>query len=668
MISARAWRGTASCGHSWPPNQVGLFSKPNCRTFSYLKRDSNRARATARYFTPTSAARWFSSSTPGPGNKRSLDLDTIVSVLEVSATKRDAKGYLQKYTSKENTSLTKVPQFRHEEPQDGPNEPVSSDSHLPNIAIVKLCDPQLLDGDALLGVAKTLFQLRVLGLLSVVVIDCGIENSRELFRDQAFRLCSAIDSFSKHGSKSIENIAIGQQPISSGNQSTLSPEMRIDDQGRLGLTLNHGLIPVIPSLACPDEISAQHPADSNQLIITLTKYLSGLQLPVSGSTETHSPSKELLRSRQLASVERIIILDPLGGTPVAGRPGDSHRFINLEQEYDDLMGQLVGPKGSPEANNGYVNASATGHASNLRLVKEALSILPSSSSAILTTPIAAGRGNSRHPNASVRSGVAEAPKEFGFDGMVKTRKRRNPILHNLLTDKPVFSSSLPVQRVSHSAENDVENSRFSLAATLVKRGMPVTIFPNPRASPWESPRPGEPRLRLTDTSIDLPRLIYLIEDSFGRALDAPHYLDRVKDNLAGIIIAGEYEGGAILTWETPEGLDDKEAYSQGRLVPYLDKFAVLRSRQGSGGVADVVFSAMVNDCFPKGVCWRSRKNNPVNKWYFERSTGTSKLSDSNWTMFWTTLGLDGGSVTLRDYESVCRRVEPSWADNKHILD
>ncbi|KAK7226701.1 hypothetical protein V2G26_014704 [Clonostachys chloroleuca] len=109
MISARTWRGTASCGHNWPPNQVGLFSKPNCRLFSYVKQDSNHTRAAVRYFTPTSAARWFSSPTPGLGNKRSLDLDTIVSVLEVSATKRDAKSYLQKYTSKENTALTKAP-------------------------------------------------------------------------------------------------------------------------------------------------------------------------------------------------------------------------------------------------------------------------------------------------------------------------------------------------------------------------------------------------------------------------------------------------------------------------------------------------------------------------------------------------------------------------------
>jgi amino-acid N-acetyltransferase len=104
------------------------------------------------------------------------------------------------------------------------------------------------------------------------------------------------------------------------------------------------------------------------------------------------------------------------------------------------------------------------------------------------------------------------------------------------------------------------------------------------------------------------------------------------------------------------------------MIPYLDKFAVLRKSQGAGGVADIVFNAMVRNCFPDGVCWRSRKDNPVNKWYFERSRGTMKIRDMNWTMFWTTPDLSTDQQKYKDYESVCRGVEPSWADKKHILD
>lgn len=197
--------------------------------------------------------------------------------------------------------------------------------------------------------------------------------------------------------------------------------------------------------------------------------------------------------------------------------------------------------------------------------------------------------------------------------------------------------------------------------------MPLTILPNPSVQMWAAS--GQTRLQLNDPSIDLPRLVHLIEDSFDRKLDVQNYLERVNDRIAGLIIAGEYEGGAILTWEAPPGVvDDGSEASAARMVPYLDKFAVLKRSQGAGGVADVVFNAMVRTCFPNGVCWRSRKDNPVNKWYFERSSGTWKLSDSNWTMFWTTPGLVEDSQRFRDYEAVCRNIQPSWADNKSVVD
>ncbi|KAI5283584.1 Amino-acid acetyltransferase, mitochondrial, partial [Ascosphaera acerosa] len=161
---------------------------------------------------------------------------------------------------------------------------------------------------------------------------------------------------------------------------------------------------------------------------------------------------------------------------------------------------------------------------------------------------------------------------------------------------------------------------------------------------------------------------YLIEDSFGRKLDLAHYLARIGDRLAGVIIAGEYEGGAVLTWELPPGVpDDGSAASVARMVPYLDKFAVLRRCQGAGGVADVVFNAMVRGCFPHGVCWRSRMDNPVNKWYFERSRGTWKLPGTNWAMFWTTPQVPLDERRFQDYEAVCRKIEPSWADGKPDL-
>ncbi|KAI5292153.1 Amino-acid acetyltransferase, mitochondrial [Ascosphaera atra] len=217
--------------------------------------------------------------------------------------------------------------------------------------------------------------------------------------------------------------------------------------------------------------------------------------------------------------------------------------------------------------------------------------------------------------------------------------------------------------IGRSKDNSLQT--VSKHSTFVKKGMPLTVFPDPRVVTWAPTQRGDGRMRLDDHRIDLGRLRYLIEDSFGLKLDMQHYLDRIGDRLAGVIIAGEYEGGAILTWELPpEVPDDGRPENLARMVPYLDKFAVLRKSQGTGGVADVVFNAMVRGCFPNGVCWRSRKNNPVNKWYFERSRGSWKLPDSNWTMFWTTPEVPKNQQRFRDYEAVCRNIKPSWAYGK----
>jgi len=189
----------------------------------------------------------------------------------------------------------------------------------------------------------------------------------------------------------------------------------------------------------------------------------------------------------------------------------------------------------------------------------------------------------------------------------------------------------------------------------------------------EPPGPDGTTLRLeSDPRIDFPRLLHLIEDSFGRKLDVHHYLKRIENRIAGIIIAGEYEGGAIFTWENPAPLEFES--SPRPPVPYLDKFAVLRQSQGSGGVADIVFNAMVRSSFPEGVIWRSRVDNPVNKWYFERAVGTWKLPQgSQWCMFWTgeeMSDFEGETVEKKkerqrrwnDYVAVCSGIMASWAD------
>jgi amino-acid N-acetyltransferase len=347
-----------------------------------------------------------------------------------------------------------------------------------------------------------------------------------------------------------------------------------------------------------------------------------------------------VQPKALASVDRVIILDPAGALPLKKRPGSCHRLVNLRQESKSISHWLL------DSARAQPLGAFLHHADNMNLARDALDSLPSMPSVLITSPSEAAY----HPTArdSVHgSKIASA---------VKTRVRQNPLIHNLLTDRPIYSSSLPVQRLYAGAAAASRSKEEPIRATLVKRGLPLTMYPDPMAKPWTRPKMGSARPRLTDPQVDLERLTYLINDSFGRTLDVGHYLARVDKNLAGIVIAGNYEGCAILTWE--EAVDPVSGKST--MVPYLDKFAVLRSSQGTSGVADFVFNALVQDCFPEGLCWRSRKTNPVNKWYFERSTGFLDLQGTEWTMFWTSPNIRCGSPTLKEFEHACRNIEPSW--------
>ncbi|KAI0132703.1 hypothetical protein BJ170DRAFT_615030 [Xylariales sp. AK1849] len=630
----------------------------------------------------------FASISESQEHKKRQDRDFLVSVLETSVTKRDARAYINKFVPllqrkgatsfKQQASQSRAIDAKglselSSKAQDSIDGAIEAVTHSPRteaelpvleplyVAVVKFRAPQEVDDTTLLGVGKTLSQLKKLGLISIVVVDCDIasENEAEQRRTatmQANRIAVAIDNYDEPGARVIDSpITVGDS-IGKDTSPFISEDLFVGDSKDLLSTLQEDLIPIIPSIGYNEDSCSFKSVDPNEAVLALTRQLSGLQFVGQPSEDAHIT--RLLRS---AEVYRLIILDPAGGIPARNRATGRYMFLNLEQEYEEVTKHLAGSNSSDLSTNlpnmfpENPKHASFYHLKNVELAKKALSLLPPTSSTVITTPQEAV--NDRPPD------------DDNLDlGLVGTRRKLNPLIHNLLTDRPVQSSSLPSGRFRPVISSTGASPRIGSLTTLAKRGMPLTIFPNPHLSPWRPPQPGEPRLKLTDPCINLARLVHLIDDSFGRKLDVEHYLKRVDDNLAGIIIAGEYEGGAILTWEKPYGEDGPEAVEPSRMIPYLDKFAVLRKSQGAGGVADIVFNAMVRDCFPEGVCWRSRKDNPVNKWYFERSRGTTKLSDMNWTMFWTTPDLTVDQEKYRDYESVCRAVEPSWADNKQILD
>ncbi|QGA15945.1 hypothetical protein EYB26_003609 [Talaromyces marneffei] len=654
--------------------------------------------------------------------EKMADKEFFLSLLTSATTKREAKAYLSRFPSVKKTKLPMTPKKEAAVELQPPKEiekpgvnlgsfygptrsvlqtPVFRQGSTPEIetainldealhvALVKLTDAQSLDDETIHGVALTLSQLTRLGMASCVVVDPGPVKDATTWRkaaaEQADRLSAAIDACDGGKARRLDSVLVrnkdGEVPKVISRQVLLRP-----------LRKNH--IVVVTPVAYSEQTCKASSVASNDVMIALTRELAGLERKHDPDEDPRVTAENFAALQKEISVDRLIVLDPVGGIPAFKGPQRAHVFVNMEQEFrgietelQEAMASLEGyvdpgtesdlsaaamksnpiskfvatevtrmptrPQHKPlPVNGGVMNSAIKEHVENLRLLQQTLTLLPPSSSGIITTPTDVA--NSARPQQDILS-VSQ----------VGTRSSKNLLIHNLLTDKPAYSSSLPSERLGRTTPSIVQS-------TFLKRGMPLTILPDPRITPWSPNSPDSRHLTLDDPRIDLSRLVHLIEDSFNRKLDVQDYLNRVNGRLAGLIIAGEYEGGAILTWETPPSIPESERNNPEnlpRLVPYLDKFAVLKRSQGAGGVADIVFNAMVRTCLPQGVCWRSRMDNPVNKWYFERSRGTWKLDGSNWAMFWTTPGVpEEDPLRFKDYEAVCRSIQPSWADKKAVDD
>ncbi|KAF8926568.1 Amino-acid acetyltransferase, mitochondrial, partial [Haplosporangium gracile] len=200
------------------------------------------------------------------------------------------------------------------------------------------------------------------------------------------------------------------------------------------------------------------------------------------------------------------------------------------------------------------------------------------------------------------------------------------LITNLITDKPLFSSTMRGQ-----------DPKVMLATTVLRSGLDIFTFRN------------------NLQGLDLKQLQVLLESSFGKSLDADGFYDRIKDRTKMVILAGkDYMGAAIVTREggdkRPETGTDRALAS----VAYLDKFSVAPKSQGIG-VADILWKKLTDE-FPDLV-WRSRSDNPVNKWYFDRADGNIKIPGTNWTVFW--YGPKGLGL-IRDYIHICRDIPASF--------
>lgn len=532
--------------------------------------------------------------------------DFILSILRANPSLRDTRSYLDNFG---------IPQpHRHKKPALSPSLfdfpfPVpplhsrTSDEELPTqksldsdtkssrvissilnpvycrTALVKLQGP--FSDRQLESISRGMVYLEKLGLVSVIVIEHdqlprGDDRERAAITEETNRVVAALEA---QGAKARPVpgafVRLGPKPGDTSVDGTPLLEAHVfpEDLAPIRSALRAGEIPVIPPFAL-DSFCRSTRVNANDIVAALARgMVEAAELDVKSQTQKPSdPQADYSEDINLTPL-RLMIINREGGVPSYARSGYPHLLINLTSEFNYIRDTFdpAWLRNRPSA------------LSNLALAHTCLSYMPPTSSAIMVSH--------RSPSS---------------------------LIANLITNKPAVSSSLPHALLQGNRKLTPETP------TLLRRGQPIQVIRDL-------------------ANIDKAKLNYLLQTSFQRTLDIDSFYKRLETSLDFVVVAGDYVGAAIVTNEPASG-------SASPPISYLDKFAVLPSHQGDGTV-DFLWVALHDESYglghpfsinPNGgkegkgegrdLVWRSRSNNPVNKWYFERSTGHIRMG--SWTLFW----------------------------------
>lgn len=430
------------------------------------------------------------------------------------------------------------------------------------------------------SVARGIVYLQRLGLISVVVVerdDIAIDvDGKPLCASEARRL--AAREMERTVSFLVQNGASARPMVSTFVRSRT--EQYVDSEGRpqnqqVVYVEDEGIGHIqgaIEDADIPVFLPIAMDEDCKTVNVDGNQVVGALCQAMTAGNKVRGESGGKM-SRLDITPQRILIINREGGIPSYARSGMPHLSINLVSEYDFIQDTFL-------EQWTYSHPTAL---SSLTLSRDCLKHLPSGASALI---------------ASHKSPAA--------------------LIANLITNKPAHSASLP-----HSLLAEGEGKITPHTPTLIRKGVPIRVV-------------------RSMAEIDEQKMTRLMEKSFGRIVH-PSYWQRLQSRLDFAIIAGDYAGAAICTREG--------SGTAGDAWTYLDKFAVLPSHQGDGTV-DFLWVALRDETFGLGLrdaananegslagvgsgrdlVWRSRADNPVNKWYYERSNGFVTIG--NWKMFW----------------------------------
>ncbi|KXS15295.1 DUF619-domain-containing protein [Gonapodya prolifera JEL478] len=548
------------------------------------------------------------------------DRDFYVKLLSSAPSPREARSFLKKFSSSLPPPKTRLATGSTSKQGISTHHPLlDAPDRIDNLALVLV--ETGLPRSELESFATTLVYLQKLGLTTIVVLNEAAHSTDRIgqtyhrstgkeYRDralhEAFRVANVLDRSGGRG-----------MPIYDGVFQLNEPHFTPDASLIQVASLESGTSPVTASLSTIHTALRLHQTPILTSLATTTSH----HVPLSSSISVSALAQALVADTRLADPARLIIVNSRGGVRTQAGPLS---LVSLEEDYEDIVEEFArrARAVTPADNSGNIPTFLPGpglededelldptQLRDLQLCKTVLSQLPPTSSAIIAA-------------------ASASPT----------------LLYNILTDRPLFSSSLPPPS-NNLVISDLELTP-SEAPTVVRTGVKVTTHTS------------------LDT-LDLPRLKELLEASFGKTLAADPFWDRLRSCMDCTLLAGDYMGASIMTREpwpadepVPRGEEMDVISGKHPGVVYLDKFAAHPKAQGSG-VADALWRRM--DRMYGDWLWRSRADNPVNKWYFDRSDGNFRLPGTHWMVFWHGAR---GIPRMRAYAEVCRDIPASFGPSK----
>ncbi|KDQ63427.1 hypothetical protein JAAARDRAFT_29457 [Jaapia argillacea MUCL 33604] len=535
------------------------------------------------------------------------DNDFILSILRANPSSRDTKSYLASFGIRPRQSQPSSTNPSTPEPAPSIAEQLSNalaqkqqPPHIDEVkaspviqsilepvyrrtALVKIQGP--FTDRQLESVCRGMVYLEKLGLVSVIIVENdelerGTAGERQEAHEEMMRVVSYLEEQGANARPILSPVVrLGPKPGDAAEENSQGsvqlPEAHTfpSDLTPIRSALAAGEIPVLSPVAIDSFLRCVR-VDANDVIAALARGMAEvgrLDGDRSSLLETDSHPPDHVDLTPL----RLMIINREGGVPSYARSGLPHLLVNLESELSHIEDTFQ---------RRWRDTHPTALA-NLSLAKTCLSYMPPTSSAVMVSH--------RSPSS---------------------------LIANLITNKPALSSSLPHALLQGNRKLTPNTP------TLLRKGLDIKVLHSA-------------------SEIDQSKMTKLLEESFGRNLDAEPFYSRLAKTLDFVIVAGDYAGAAIVTKEAPSG------DSTHHPITYLDKFAVLPSHQGDGTV-DFLWVALHDESYGLGLpnsvnpnpggregqgegrdlVWRSRANNPVNKWYFERSSGHFRMGD--WVLFW----------------------------------